>query len=574
MSAIAPGPHHVHKAYIMFKAIENLRQLLVPIVVSLFPLLNLNDSSLPVPVLIALVVAVFVAIDVTVSVVSYQRFTWELTSSELHIKKGIFNKKHEHIPFMRVYAVNATANVLERLLGLVTLTVDTASGSQGGGHIKALTLGEYEALRSEMFDRKRRLVGEGAMGSAPVLPATRSAQLERHVAQFEGTADEGVGGGMAKGLSRARTEMDGSSGSLRGMFGGDFTDDAAIGFERTLTGKQLLLKGLSGSNVLLPLLITMGFISQFSRYLPDSVKQQAADAVELAGAQLLAAGAVLIVLTLMLVLLVSWVFGVISSTLTYGGFVVRRRGGRIEVERGLLSRYSSGVSVVRVQAVRIHQGFLSRLIGYAEVSLVTASEGNHRADAVAGSLVVHPFIRRKEARAFVDELLPGYDAAPERLGGLPPVAVRRSFNRFALWPGLVLALVAAGASLLLPASTVPVDVRLGRAIVGLALVVCLAMAVAYAVLWYRHAGFAHNAGFVVLQHGGWGVTRTIAPRSRIQWVRTSETPFQERVKVATIKIALLASPPGVRVSLRDLPVEQAKVILDWARPRALDGSAA
>lgn len=537
MATIAPGPHHVHKAYIVFKSVEYFKQLLVPLMASLFPLLQLDDSLLPVPILITLVIAVFVAIDVALSIISYQRFTWELTASELHIKKGIFNKKHEHIPFARVYAVNATASVLERLLGLVTLAVDTASGKQGGGHIKALTLGEYEALRSEIFDRKRRLAGEGG--------------------------DEGVG--VEESDADGRTGIAPATENLRGVFGGDFSDEAVIGFERTLTGKQLLLKGLSGSNSLVPILVAVGFVSEFTKYLPVSIKQQVTDAIELAGAQLLAAGVIFVIAVLVFALLVSWVFGVLSSTLRYGGFVVRRRGERVEVERGLLSRYSSGVAVERVQAVRIRQGFLSHLIGYAEVSFITASEGNHGADAMAGSLVVHPFIPLRDSRTFIDELLPGYEMAPEKLESLPPAAGRRAFNRFVLWPGLVFVAVLLGVLFVSSASMSSIAFRLAESVVVAALIVYLVLASIYALLWYRRGGYAHDADYIVLQHGGWGATRTIAPRKRIQWVQTGETPFQKRVEVATIKIALLASPLGVRVSLRDIPVDRADRILDWVR---------
>lgn len=55
------------------------------------------------------------------------------------------------------------------------------------------------------------------------------------------------------------------------------------------------------------------------------------------------------------ILLLLWLLSVASSCLSYAGFRSRRRGERIEVERGLITHVFSGMDVEKIQSIHIHQ---------------------------------------------------------------------------------------------------------------------------------------------------------------------------------------------------------------------------
>jgi uncharacterized membrane protein YdbT with pleckstrin-like domain len=61
----------------------------------------------------------------------YISFTYELTEKELVIRQGILTRKTIVIPYEKIQNVNSTRTVLERLLGLATLTIETAGTNVG-----------------------------------------------------------------------------------------------------------------------------------------------------------------------------------------------------------------------------------------------------------------------------------------------------------------------------------------------------------------------------------------------------------------------------------------------------------
>ncbi len=75
----------------------------------------------------------------------------------------------------------------------------------------------------------------------------------------------------------------------------------------------------------------------------------------------------------------------------------RRRGSRIEVERGLITHMFSGIDVDRIQSVHIHQTFFQRLmhccsVSYGRVGVASGEESSgSSSQPETDKLVVHPF---------------------------------------------------------------------------------------------------------------------------------------------------------------------------------------
>jgi uncharacterized protein len=62
---------------------------------------------------------------------SYTNFTYELAETELIIREGIFTRKTSVIPYVRIQNINSERTVFERLLGLATLSIETAGTNPG-----------------------------------------------------------------------------------------------------------------------------------------------------------------------------------------------------------------------------------------------------------------------------------------------------------------------------------------------------------------------------------------------------------------------------------------------------------
>jgi putative membrane protein len=89
------------------------------------------------------------------------------------------------------------------------------------------------------------------------------------------------------------------------------------------------------------------------------------------------------------------------------------------------------------------------------------------------------------------------------------------------------------------------------------------------ILWYRHAGYAHNPAMLLVRQGGYSQVTTAIPRRKIQWAATRQNPLQRRARLATILVVTAAGISGTSLSLRDLAVDDAYAYLDWLRPRSV-----
>lgn len=59
--------------------------------------------------------------------VRWRRFRWELTADAVELRAGVLVRRHTTVPFFRVQQIDVLEGPLERLVGLATLVVTTAS---------------------------------------------------------------------------------------------------------------------------------------------------------------------------------------------------------------------------------------------------------------------------------------------------------------------------------------------------------------------------------------------------------------------------------------------------------------
>ncbi len=373
-----------------------------------------------------------------------------------------------------------------------------------------------------------------------------------------------------------------SFGSIRGVFAGaDYDETAPVEHEYGLSAKELLFSAISGDHGIIIAAILLGGLSQVDSLLSVfGLNHFVADTVAYA----ITNYAIPLVIGIIVVtLVIVYVLSILGTVVQYGGFKARRRGGRIEVEMGLLSRQYKGVSVSRVQSVEIKQGAIRRLLGYAQVRLLTVEALNTNQNQQGGQaaqtngLTIHPFIKLAAVEALLDAMIPEYfeRCSEAELLKLPKVARRRVIIRHTVIFALVFALFAAAATVVLSLETaisinsLPFELASGWLVTSIWILFALLTVGRFigALLWYRHAAYAYNDRMLTLRSGYFSVTTTIIPKRRIQWAQTKQNPFQRFANVASIQAVTAAGVGGTKTTLRDLLEDEANAYLDWVRPK-------
>ena len=108
-----------------FEAIKTLRAFW-----PIFILLLAQKNRLPIGVTIPMVIGLILLILLIHSILFYLNFYFYVEENQFILKKGYLRKKVLSVPLERIQSVNTKQNILQQLLNVYSLEIDTA-GSVG-----------------------------------------------------------------------------------------------------------------------------------------------------------------------------------------------------------------------------------------------------------------------------------------------------------------------------------------------------------------------------------------------------------------------------------------------------------
>ncbi|MBQ6391070.1 MAG: PH domain-containing protein [Eggerthellaceae bacterium] len=623
------GRHYkVHKSYVYVAPIVAVIAVVFVVFVNgleglirLYSAMQRGDISFNPLLAVGLVVlglAVIIAAFVGLYALAWRNMSYVFDEREFSFYSGIITKRRVHVPYARVQSVNHRASIIQRLFGVCTVTIDSAGGSSNKAvRVPYLQLETAERMRAELFMRKAA-VGVGAEAAIAYLPQADTAtaegmQAHRDRVQAElsqapvppgqasalpaswacpkcGTSNTAKFCGKCGAPQPAQATpniLDTAAaplGDWRGLYGGTaMLGEEPASYEHGLTNHELLLTSISHD---MPHIVAL--IVCFTFVLTLGLVLLVQDEVALT----IALYAIPIILG---ATLVTWIIALAGIMFSYGNFRARRRGSRIEVERGLLARNFSGIDIERIQSIEIRQSFVRRIIGYCELSLGridTASEknsGNNDSKMNANGLVVHPFVKLDRVDEIIDGLAPEFADRPRRVdcAPLPKPALRRCLLRrcvwynWALWAAVVTgvcwaiigALVTAGNIHFASAASYAQYDRFMVGSLVFIIALCVVITVAKgigAVLWARHSGYTWNRRYLLLHNDGLSTGQSIVPRQKIQAGAMRSNPFQRRLSLATLQAVTAAGTHATTARLVDGPADVGFAYLDWVKPRRVE----
>ena len=579
------------------------------------------------------------ALAAIMAVVSWRIHTWELEDDALVLRRKFITSTEKRIPYQRVHSIDLNAGLFSRLLGLVDVSVGTGTAVaekidglkrsdaevlkrtvfarkellgkaaaaraavRARGEASGFELGADAALSVSAALAALRAAGDALATSAIPLSGCTSGRLDSQVGSSGPLACEAGTGGAAQAGSRpdgrpsdaagapagGAVRADGASGSASGAYDDVLAPDH-VDHETRLTRRQYVLGALTSPNINGLIVSLAGFVAglfSLMDYAADFFGEQIVYGLLGTGAEITAdtaaqalgdmgpglAGAIGGVL--LVVLLVVWAASAVLSLIKWGNFVARRRGDRVEVSWGLLSRNTRAVELGRVQYVSVEQSLIRRIAGYARIvaHTVSVSSGEDASSLEAG-VVVHPFVRLSEADAWLSDMLPEFSgivgAAPE-LDRLPRRALRRTLLRGLYW-SLACAAVAVAPTILREAGVFAASAEGGAAWLLDAGIAALWALTAFVLVWgeivrvlaWRRRRIGTDGHRFVMRDGALGTTISASPRTKAQALVVSQSPFQRGARVATVRMNTAGAGGDLR--LRDASTDTADRLLDWTRP--------
>lgn len=239
----------------------------------------------------------------------FRNFTFQIKNEELVIHKGVFVKERKTIPLSRIQSVQIEQNIIQQVLGVVGLKIDSAGSSEKELEIPALTAEVAESFRSIL---KKKEYYEETLHTETAPPE----------------------------------------------------ESKSLVF---LTPKDLLKVGLTENHIrngILAVLVVYGYASQYFNYLEEYLEDSMGEYITRIPSELIRAGLVLFLVGIVVFILVSVLVSLGQTILKFYNFRARIIGEVVEIKSGLLKKNEYRIPVHKIQFLKWESNPLRKKLGF------------------------------------------------------------------------------------------------------------------------------------------------------------------------------------------------------------------
>lgn len=247
-----------------------------------------------------------------------------------------------------------------------------------------------------------------------------------------------------------------------------------------------------------------------------------------------------ILLTVIILIMSSIIIGFVSTFLTYGNYQITSDKERIYMQSGVLNEKHMSIRKANVQAIRIHQTPLKKVLHMSEIMLVSTATDEED----FGVQSLYPFLSTKRANQLIQELLPHFHTI-EKTKKLPKYALLMKMIRIP-WAFLLAALFVwifkSSWTFILP--VIFVGTYFSR------------------YFDYRNSRYAFSDASIQFYSGGLSSISFHTNRRQVIEVEIAQSFIQQKLGLATIK-TINKSTPVHEESMIDIHAEDAEQFSDW-----------
>lgn len=489
----------VHPIALVLHSYDALKRLLFLVALSIFKALSEDDVS---DQLIWLaVIGGSLVWSIAVAALRWWRFRYHLTPSGLEIQSGILRLERRHIPRERVQDLSFEARPLLRLLGLVSVSVQTAGAAGAEAVLAAVTRSEAERLRDALLAD----APQGESQANPHEPRPHESQPQRQ------------------------------------------TDTRLL----RVSLVHLIMRGLTDNRAGVLLAGALGVFAE-SLEVDQTFFHGAMDRGRVALSPLasdhLAVGALVLS-----VVIAIWMLGYATSAffnvLLFYGLDVRQSEsaqGRTTFHRtyGLLTLRRHALPRARIQALVLAQNLARRVFGLAEMRAIDmGASADARAVQKTGMGVFVPAASLDTLRALVPQLFPACEPEAFDWRRTSPRRIRRT--------------TMSGVLLALPVVALAVWAELPLAPFITGAVALVAFCLMLGLLRHRAIRIAFDGHHLALATGVLGRSWSFVPRSRVEGISLTRTPLDRWHGVASVRVVVGG---GQSFRVTNVPFEDARAL--------------
>lgn len=300
--------------------------------------------------------------------------------------------------------------------------------------------------------------------------------------------------------------------------------------------RDLLVLATTSGGIGVVLSGLVAVVSQFSDIIPyEEVFHELADFVKV--------GAFLVALMVMFVLIIAWLVSVVITLVNYYDYTVRIEDEKLMITKGLLEKKRITLPLNRIQAIRIVENPLRQVFGF--VTVVVESAGGNGEKGRDKKIALFPLIKKQDCLQTLVQLFPEMNWQPEFTRA--PKRARPFFYRIDfLW---LVPILGACSYFLYP--------------YGLLSLLLIPLSILLGIWQHRTAGYMIDGKQLAMQYRIFSRITLFMEKKRIQSMESSQTYFQKRKQVMSIKATVMSGMSGMTGNVPSLEQRDAETILSW-----------
>ncbi|MGG4452106.1 PH domain-containing protein [Brevibacillus porteri] len=434
-------------------------------------------------------------------VLKWVSYKYRLDDTSFHLYEGIFTKKKQTIPFAKIQNVNRHTTLLHRIFKVTSIRFETGMvGDDSTVEFAVISLNEadrLEAYTKQAVRVEKEPEAEGKEGDA--------------------TSSEKIGTPYP-------------------------TPERIIHF--TPTKKEIIKASFTSLSFLGMITLLVWAYFKLTEYI--DVEEQVVGIYSL-----ITSSWTLITLTAVGLLVLSIVFGIVTTYIRYGKYEISSDRERIYIAKGVIEETAFSIAKERVQAIKIKQSLLKRMLGLAEVKLTVVGGDSDSDKDKQDVSSLYPFLPVKRAYEMISEILPAYEIT-EEMTSLPIKS---------LWVRLVRScwiwMIGTGALYYFKPNIWGWEQAWWILSIALTLFVLV-----YEVIEFSNTRYSLNDHFIQFQTGSLTTTLFVSKREKIIEVNVKRDLLQKQLGLASIKTVNRAKPVSHK-GVTDVPIELAEGFYQW-----------
>jgi putative membrane protein len=248
-------------------------------------------------------------------------------------------------------------------------------------------------------------------------------------------------------------------------------------------------------------------------------------------------------------MVLSFLIGFLKTSIKYGNYVISDDHEWIYIEKGIGNEVSFSIPKNKVQAVRVEQSIIKRILGLVSIKLISAGSSEGQAEEISS---FYPFMPKRKAYAVLHTILPHYP-------------VKEEMERFplkVLWLKLIQ----------------PYYLTI-TSVAGLwffkvewlwMAVIVFVISVLLRILDHYFTSYTRHGQIVQIRKGGWLNETFVTHRDRIQQVTVQHSWLERKFNVATITFSNRANPTHESL-LFGVSSEEAGMFYEWYQKKSVSG---